>query len=329
MIQYLANFSASFKIALLIWPFIGVLLTVPLLAYQYVKYHRLPLLRVAISYLFILYAIGVFFAFTLYPFPDDFAKACSSLGEGTQLIPFYTVVSLVQDTGRAVLQILLNMIFFLPLGVFLRSFWGRKLLSSTVIIFACSLSVELLQLTHILGILPCQYRLFDVDDLIVNTIGGVAGYTLAKYLPDLSNTQKFFEQEPNRHPGPIQRLVTFLAEYLGVLILCSIITVACALAFYDGQPSSLLYQILMTLVLAAGQLALPLLKAGFTPLSLLTNSTLDDKERTPLRRLLYYCVRFAVLWIIFIAPTTPLNAVLIISLVVAYPFIKKPLYALI
>ncbi|MDR2508790.1 MAG: VanZ family protein [Candidatus Ancillula sp.] len=333
MLAYLSNFSASFKMALIIWPFVGVLLTIPMLTFHYIKYHRLPLIRVGVSYLFILYAIGIFFAFTLYPFPEDFQVACSSMVEKVQLIPFYMAVSILHDTGRAILQVLLNLVFFLPLGVFLRNFWGRKIGTSIGIILASSLLVEALQLTHMFGILPCQYRLFDVDDLIVNTLGGILGFMLAKYLPDLSKAQKFFENEPNKAPGPIQRFVTFYAEYLISVVLCSLIAIGHAMVFTDMHTSRALYLSLLTATLLLGEFALPLLYKGFTPLSLFTNSTLDDKRRSKARRFAFYSVRFAVLWMIFVFPqgaiAVPVSLLVALPIVIAYPFIKKPLYALI
>lgn len=48
--------------------------------------------------------------------------------------------------------------------------------------FAAGLSfgIEITQLTGLWGIYPCAYRLFDVDDLILNISGAMAGYALAR-----------------------------------------------------------------------------------------------------------------------------------------------------
>jgi glycopeptide antibiotics resistance protein len=50
--------------------------------------------------------------------------------------------------------------------------------------FACgavlSLTAEILQLTGLLGFYPCPYRQFEVDDLILNIGGVMAGVALAR-----------------------------------------------------------------------------------------------------------------------------------------------------
>ena len=43
-----------------------------------------------------------------------------------------------------------------------------------------SLGVEITQLTGIWGIYPCAYRQFEVDDLILNVSGVLAGYLLGR-----------------------------------------------------------------------------------------------------------------------------------------------------
>lgn len=43
---------------------------------------------------------------------------------------------------------------------------------------AVSLLTETAQLTGIFGLYPCSYRLFDVDDLLLNTGGAGLGFAL-------------------------------------------------------------------------------------------------------------------------------------------------------
>lgn len=55
------------------------------------------------------------------------------------------------------------------------------------IVFPSVFVFELTQVTGLYFIYPRGYRLFDVDDLIANTLGGLAGYFVAapflKFLP--------------------------------------------------------------------------------------------------------------------------------------------------
>lgn len=66
-----------------------------------------------------------------------------------------------------------------PLGIYLRYYFRQNFLQTVRWGFLVSLSIELLQLTGLLFIYPRPYRLFDVDDLITNTLGAALGYLIA------------------------------------------------------------------------------------------------------------------------------------------------------
>lgn len=74
-----------------------------------------------------------------------------------------------------VVNIFGNICVFVPFGFMLPiiSENNRKLINVTVITLIFSLAIELLQLIYKVGI-------FDVDDLFLNTIGGILGYLLFK-----------------------------------------------------------------------------------------------------------------------------------------------------
>src|SRR5699024_8376409 len=75
----------------------------------------------------------------------------------------------------AVLQVALNVVLFVPLGWFVRQLAGRGIIVATGTGLTASALIELTQLTGLWGLYPCAYRVFDVDDLIINTIGAVPG----------------------------------------------------------------------------------------------------------------------------------------------------------
>lgn len=83
----------------------------------------------------------------------------------------------------AVLQLVFNVVLFVPLGFFLRMLWGRGVVIAALAGLGVSLMVEGTQLTGIWGIYPCAYRVFDVDDLILNTSGAVLGSVLSLLVP--------------------------------------------------------------------------------------------------------------------------------------------------
>lgn len=94
------------------------------------------------------------------------------------LIPFREITRfyVYRDVvgGRAfVLNLFGNVIAFMPFGLFIPILFtrGRRMSSILRMTFFLSLGIELIQLLTRTGS-------FDVDDLILNTLGGVLGYLL-------------------------------------------------------------------------------------------------------------------------------------------------------
>ena len=87
-----------------------------------------------------------------------------------------------------------NIALLVPLGFYLRYYFRRRLFPSVLLALGVSLFFELTQLSGLYGIYPRAYRLFDVDDLICNTLGGFLGYVLTgplmKVLPDRDGIDK-------------------------------------------------------------------------------------------------------------------------------------------
>ena len=70
-----------------------------------------------------------------------------------------------------------NVVAFMPFGFFLPILWQKsgKLLDVTFWSFSFSLVVETIQLVYKVGT-------FDVDDLFLNTLGGIFGYMMMRLL---------------------------------------------------------------------------------------------------------------------------------------------------
>ncbi|WP_410634768.1 VanZ family protein [Amycolatopsis sp. cmx-4-83] len=79
-------------------------------------------------------------------------------------------------------QACLNVLLFVPLGVFARILWRRGLVGTTLIGFAASLLIEITQLTANFGTAPHVYRIFDVDDLMNNAFGAGIGWVFGALL---------------------------------------------------------------------------------------------------------------------------------------------------
>lgn len=114
-------------------------------------------------------------------------------GPRTQLIPFHFICDILKEShfvasdpgswfsliiNRAFFQVLFNVVMTVPFGVYLRYYFGCHLKKTLLLSFLLSLFFELTQLSGLYFIYPRNYRLFDVDDLMANTLGGVLGYLL-------------------------------------------------------------------------------------------------------------------------------------------------------
>ena len=66
-----------------------------------------------------------------------------------------------------------NILGFVPAGFFIPMLWGKRrgFLFTICVTFEMSLAVEILQLCFRVGS-------FDVDDIILNTLGGILGFVL-------------------------------------------------------------------------------------------------------------------------------------------------------
>lgn len=164
---------------------LAVVLFVPYVARQYRRRGQLGAGHLALALAAVVYGVSLV-AYVLLPFPQLTPDFCATEGAGgPQWIPFNFLNDMRKEaTGSGVLsvlsnpaltQIALNVGLFVPLGMFVRYLFGRSVLITTAVGFGVSLLIEATQGTGIWFLYPCAYRLFDVDDLIMNTAGALAG----------------------------------------------------------------------------------------------------------------------------------------------------------
>lgn len=207
---FLKNFSEPFAFAMALWPFVSMLLTVPVLALLYHRDNRIRLSSAIVAYGTVLYLLGLL-CFTLYPMPADAAAYCAAHHLTPQLNPLQFIGDIRTDGLTAVLQIAFNIVFFLPLGFIMGRIWRWPLLVTAVLSFATSLFLETMQLTGLMGVFPCAYRLFDVDDLLWNTTGALIGFALAMLSLRLIPA-RVADMTPTTTPGFMRRLITFIID---------------------------------------------------------------------------------------------------------------------
>ena len=181
-------------VAMIVFSIISVMIFIPWLIYIYRKYGYFPFSTTIIVFIH-LYFMAAFFL-TLLPMPESRHNCTNWSGNGISLVPLQFVDDILRESRvdwsrpatyayllkeRAFLQAFLNLLLLMPLGVYLRYYFGarRAWWKALLIIGAVTLFYEVTQLTGIYGIYDCPYRVFDVDDLMLNSVGGLIGFFIA------------------------------------------------------------------------------------------------------------------------------------------------------
>lgn len=140
---------------------------------------------ILINILFFFYMISLINV-TLMPLPigiyfDETRALYDDLSNN--FIPFHTMINFFQDERSYIIktQIGGNIALFLPFGFLVPLLKKKKgnVWNILGIGFLCSLGIETLQFL-ISTLTGYTYKVFDVDDLILNTLGSVIGYGLFK-----------------------------------------------------------------------------------------------------------------------------------------------------
>jgi len=185
------GYLISIKVALILFPILAFLITLPYMIANYRKYGSVNKLRTLIFYSFILYLLTVYFLVIL-PLPNP-ESVHTTYAENLNLIPFSFVADFIKnspfiltDSSTWIAAIkhptfyvpAFNVLMLIPFGIYLRYYFKCSLKKTLLLTAILSLFFELTQLSGLYFIYSGPYRLADVDDIIQNTIGGYVGYFL-------------------------------------------------------------------------------------------------------------------------------------------------------
>ncbi len=209
-------------LAIVLGAVVGVILFVPFVAISYRRRGGLTLGRSLLWAAALIYFLAIW-TYTLLPLPDPDAVRC--VGTNLDITAFVDEVQTA--VGRSenpwldplVLQLLLNVLLFVPLGFFLRVLGGRGVFTALLVGFALSAFIETTQVTGVWGVYPCAYRVFDVDDMLTNTLGAVVGSILSLVVP--ARHRGMARSEDADEPRPVtrgRRLIGMLCDGLAAAV---------------------------------------------------------------------------------------------------------------
>ena len=108
-------------------------------------------------------------------------------GGGTNLMPFREILRYDVGTKTFYKQVFGNILLFIPLGYFATSYCKIKGLGTiTLVSLLSSITIEVTQ--HYIG------RTFDIDDIILNVVGGIVGFLIYTALNAIRNHMPKFLQ---------------------------------------------------------------------------------------------------------------------------------------
>lgn len=211
--------------SLVVGGIVFAVLLLPILLSQYRRFGRLSPVHLLLAFGMSVYAVALV-AFTLLPLPVA-AEVCRPGRSGgiLQPYPFFTVVDIVHLMERwgpgssrvvlGVLQVAMNVLLFIPLGLLLRGVARRSTLTSTLAGLGVSLVIEATQYTGNWGLYPCSYRIADIDDLMTNAAGALIGALLAprllsRWVPDPRELARM----PALPVGAFRRLTGMVVDLL-------------------------------------------------------------------------------------------------------------------
>ena len=299
-------------IALQIGPFIALVFALPYTVYGYVRTRKVDVWRCTYLYIFCLYFLCAYFV-TWLPLPTAQTLAkLKPMSEFIQLVPFKSFLDIERETLlRDLAIILFNVAMTMPLGYFLREFFQVSLKKTILLGFLTSLLYEVTQLTGLFFIYPRAYRIFDIDDLIINTLGAYLGYVVAplisRLLPKVSDA-KNFRLAQGSEVAFVQRGIAAVIDLLTVLA-GAVLVIVCIPALQSPMTSReslmrfpLFFALFMTVALLYSLMfGARTLGYRLTGLRLMTGIGQDaNRMQCVLRTLLMYVGVFSIpFWVLF------------------------------
>lgn len=305
----------AIKTAVFIFPFVALLFTIPFILHNYHKYGSINPLRVGVIYSFILYMITIYFLVIL-PLPD-WNEVTGPINDMIRLVPFSFVGEFIRETsfvitnpttyGKALLEpcfyvVIFNIFMTFPFGMYLRYYFKCSLKKVITYSFLLSLFFEVTQITGLYFIYPYPYRVFDIDDLILNTLGGIFGYYLMGILQRLLPSRDRIDKESKevgKRVSPLRRITMLCLDFF-LYGICALFMKVFFRIPYSSELIFVFYYIVG-----------PIISGGYTLGSKFLNVKIEFLDhtsiRTVIRSIFLVCYYIGLPYIIFFFTVTSVS----------------------
>ncbi len=289
--------------AVLLWPLLSLLLSVPVLVGLYRRDGWLPLATVFAVYASILYAAGLV-CFTLYPLPTGDSGPGITYGMPPQWVPLNSIGDIMEGGLKAALQVLFNVVLFVPLGFIARTLLKLKFPLALALSFSATCLIETAQLTGLFGVYPFAFRTFDVDDILWNTLGGVVGWGLGHLALRLTRREGAVMPPVTHRPGLVRRAVALWTDAM-IIDVCAVVprlmvVIGLKMLMGDAFDDNLLVRV--NNIVWVVEVVVPWLRDGSTPAGMFYRMSCETRKRTGPARAAFYALRAAALLIVLRYP---------------------------
>ncbi|MGM0212743.1 hypothetical protein IGI42_000256 [Enterococcus sp. AZ109] len=242
----MSSYIFPIQIAVAIFPLLAVVITAPFLIYYYRKYGILGKLRSLILYSFVFYLLCAYFLVIL-PLPS-IQEVASMTGPKYNLQLFQSWQNFANQTVLRLddpatyfpamrqgvfLEPVFNLLLLFPLGAYCRYYFRFSWKKTVLVSLGVSLFFELTQLSGLYFIYPRPYRLFDVNDLLHNTLGGALGYICAPLFTFFLPTRHELDEESlekGQKVTLLRRVVAAVIDWLVIGFTTSLIQLILSLS---------------------------------------------------------------------------------------------------
>lgn len=324
-------FIPQIRTGVLLFPFIALFITIPYMVSQYRKYGSIVMIRTLIIYSFVFYLLCCYLLVIL-PLPS-FETVEQMKVITPQLTPFMFVNDFImkskfiwQDPSTYIDALLstsfttvfFNIMLFMPFGIYLRYYFKRSWLQVLTLTFLLTLFFELTQLSGLYGIYPKAYRIFDIDDLITNTFGGMLGYLITPmfsfFLPKRETIDQKAYQKGTIVSYP-RRIFAIIIDWscIFLLIIFSdlIFNIPSTLSLFSISVSSFFVLYVLAVILVF--VIIPTLTNGYTLGKYMVRIRVIASDQTKIQ-FYHYLYRYGLLYFIILpAPFTIISLLTFMS----------------
>lgn len=232
----MSNFIYDIQLGFLAFPLVALLLAVPYALYQYRRFGAISIWKTFVVFTFILYCLCAV-SLIVFPLPADHSAVVES-ARTPQLHPFHVIEQIRETTdfslsdrstwgpalrSPVVYEAIFNVMLTVPLGAYLCYLFRCRWWMALLIGMATTLLFETSQLTGLFGLYAHPYRLFDVDDLILNTAGTMLGFwlmiPLAWALPSMDEVNEQARERGNSRVSLTRRALAAVVDLTVLAVL--------------------------------------------------------------------------------------------------------------